>query len=221
MAAATERVRTHDAMLKEHETLPNTQAKDLASREQALAAAICAKDNELESLVQQHTKHLEDSHKRAINLQAHDAAAKLKEISNNLAATSAIKTELETHAGKLEEEVAGKKKKIEALREEARKTSSMLEGLQSHLTSKDQVLKAASSTIEDLSTKLDTLEKGLEQAKDPERALAEEVNTTRALSKDAEDKLKEQVELYNLWSKSLVNIDERISSQIATMNMKS
>ena len=92
--------------------------------------------------------------------------------------------------GKLEEELAGKKE-IGALREEARKTASMLVGLQSQLTSKDRDLKTASSTIEDLNTKLATLEKDLEQAKDRERALAEEVNTARTLRKDAEYKLKE------------------------------
>nr|XP_020177833.1 tropomyosin-2-like [Aegilops tauschii subsp. strangulata] len=201
MAAVAGKARTRDAKLTEQEAQLNAKAKDLAAREQALR-----------------TKDLEDSQKKAIDSQAQDAAAKLKEVTNNLAAASEAKTGLEIRMGKLEEELAGNKKEIEALREEARKAASTLEGLQSQLSSKDQDLNTASSTIEDLNAKLATLEKDLEQAKDQERVLTEEFNTSRNLRKDAE--LKDQVDLYNLWSKSSTNIAERISSQIAKMNME-
>src|SRR3989337_694471 len=72
-----------------------------------------------------------------------------------------------------------------------------------------------------LNTKLATLDKDLELAKDRERILMEEVHTAGTLQKDAELKLNDQVDLYDLWSKSLVNIVECISSQITKMNMKS
>lgn len=123
--------------------------------------------------------------------------------------------------GRLEEKLAGSKKKIEALQEEARKAATTLEGLQSQLASKGQDLTTTASTIEDLNTKLATLEKDLELAKDRERVFTEEVNIAGALRKDAELNLKDQVDLYDLWSKSLINIAERISTRIAKVNMKS
>ena len=74
---------------------------------------------------------MKDNHKKAIDSQALDATAKLKEATNNLVAASESKTEPETRMGKLEEVLTGKRKEIEALQEEVRKEASTLEGLQS------------------------------------------------------------------------------------------
>lgn len=53
---AKEDVAAREAHLAERTTLLDAKEKDISSREESLEAALRAKDEELEALVQQHTK---------------------------------------------------------------------------------------------------------------------------------------------------------------------
>lgn len=65
------------------------------------------------------------------------------------------------------------------------------------------------------------MERNLESAKERERVLSEKVAAEETSCKDAEDNLSKQSELYSLWTRRLVGIAERLSSQLANMDMKS
>ena len=54
--------------------------EDLAAREEALAAKLHGKDEEIEKLVVQRTQELEQRHKEALNAQAQVQAGKVKEL---------------------------------------------------------------------------------------------------------------------------------------------
>ncbi|XP_040260578.1 uncharacterized protein [Aegilops tauschii subsp. strangulata] len=118
LAANEKKATARDNQLTEHEVLLNAKEKDILAREEALAAILHGKDNELEALVQECTKDLEDGHEKAIDLQIQDSVAKLKEVDDNLAATSNAKANLEAQVEKLEEDLAGSKKETKALKEE-------------------------------------------------------------------------------------------------------
>nr|XP_020158777.1 translation initiation factor IF-2-like [Aegilops tauschii subsp. strangulata] len=54
--------------------------EDLAAHEEALAASLCGKDEEVEKLAAQRTQELEQRHKEALNAQALVHASKVKEL---------------------------------------------------------------------------------------------------------------------------------------------
>ena len=54
-----------EARMVEHKALLDTREQDVSSREEKLDATRCAKDDDLESLMQHCTKELEDKHKAA------------------------------------------------------------------------------------------------------------------------------------------------------------
>jgi len=72
-----------------------------------------------------------------------------------------------------------------------------------------------------MKARLVTLESGIESTGAREKQLMKDLDNTRILRKDTEDKLANQVEQRDLWIKNLVDIAERLSTQIATMDMKS
>ena len=73
----------------------------------------------------------------------------------------------------------------------------------------------------DLKPKLARMETNLECTKERERAMSEKLTAEMTSRKDAESNLTEQCKLYSLWTKKLVGIAERLSSQLADMDMKS
>lgn len=123
--------------------------------------------------------------------------------------------------GKLTEDLAGSNREIMALKEEAQKAKTFLEEVQSQLSSKSQDLDTANGAISDMKARLGSLEREIESAGARDKLLMSDLNTARTLQKDAEYRLANQVEQRDLWIKSLVDIAERLTAQIAYMSMKS
>jgi hypothetical protein len=122
---------------------------------------------------------------------------------------------------KLKGDLAGNNKEIEALTDEAQKAAHTLGELQMQLTSKSQDLNMAAKAVEDLKAKLATLEKDLESTKEKEIILTEKLKTEETLREDAKNKFTQQQEVLSLWTNTLVNIAEGITTQLAIMDMKS
>jgi chromosome segregation ATPase len=133
--------------------LLNAKEKDLAIWEGALAATLCGKDKDIEALLKQWTQELEDGHKKSIEAQSLESAAKLKEAADKATATASAKAELESQMARLKEDLAGNVKEIEALKDEALKAARTLGDLQMQLSSKNQDLHAAGKTIRDLKSR--------------------------------------------------------------------
>ena len=70
--------------------------------------------------MRQHTKELEDKHGAALDTLATDHAAQLKKLVEDLDAAPSAKAELDWQVAKLNEDLAGSAKEVEALKEEAR-----------------------------------------------------------------------------------------------------
>jgi chromosome segregation ATPase len=168
LAASKKEVATLNGKLTERAAQLDARDKDLAAREGALAATLRAKDEEIETLLKQWTRELEDGHKKSIETQALENAAKLKEASDRAATAASTKTELESQVTKLKEDLAGSGKEIEALKGEALKAARTLGDLQTQLSSKSQDLEAAAKTIRDLKSQLAILVSDLESAKERE-----------------------------------------------------
>ena len=99
----------------------DAKEKDISSREENLAATLRGKDEELEGVVWQCTKELEDKHMVALDVLSSESAAHLNKVADNLAAASTAKTDLDQHVAKLTEDLAGSPNEIAALKEGARK----------------------------------------------------------------------------------------------------
>jgi hypothetical protein len=122
---------------------------------------------------------------------------------------------------KLTEELAGSAKEAAALKEEAQKAEILMKEVQLQLPSKGQAFDTANDTITGMKARLGTLERMIESAVVHEKQLIRDLENTRVLQKDAEDKLANQVQQRDLWIKSLVDIAERLTAQIAMMGMES
>ena len=70
--------------------------------------------------MQQCTKELKDEHGAALDTLATDHAARLKKLVEDLDAASSAKAELDRQVAKLNEDLVGSAKEVEALKEEAR-----------------------------------------------------------------------------------------------------
>jgi hypothetical protein len=81
-----------DGKLTERAAQLDARDKDLAAREEALAATLRGEDEEIETLLKQQTQELEDGHKKSIETQALENAAKLKEASDKADAAASAKT---------------------------------------------------------------------------------------------------------------------------------
>lgn len=161
---AKEDVAAQEVRLAEREALLNAKEKDISAREGTLEATLRGKDEELEALVQQRTKDLEDKHKAALDTLSLDSAAQLKKVVEELAATSAAKSDLDQQVAKLVEDLAGSAKEIVALKEEAQKAETLLKEMQSQLSYRSRDLDTANGTIADVKARLGTLESRIESA---------------------------------------------------------
>ena len=92
---AKEDVIAREAHLAKRAMLLNAREKDISSREEKLEATLHGKDEELEVLVQQRTKELEDMHKVSLDALTTDSAAWLKKVADDPATASAAKMDLD------------------------------------------------------------------------------------------------------------------------------
>nr|XP_020170553.1 uncharacterized protein LOC109756107 [Aegilops tauschii subsp. strangulata] len=114
---AAQQAAAEDARLRERCVGLDAHEEDLAAREEALAAKLRGKDQEIENLVMQRTQELEQEHKKTLEALVLDHTGKLKETINAAEAAEAAKNEL-----------AGKVKKLEADLEDHGKEILMLKG---------------------------------------------------------------------------------------------
>ncbi|XP_044339216.1 nuclear matrix constituent protein 1 [Triticum aestivum] len=164
ISMAKEDVIARQARLAECTTLLNAGEKDVSSREENLAASLCSKDKELEGLVRQRTKELEDKHKVALDALSSDSPTQMKKVVDDLATTSSAKNDLDHQVAKLMEELAGSTKETTALKEEAQKAKTLLKEVQSKLSSKSQDLETANCSIDDFKARIGTLESSIESS---------------------------------------------------------
>ena len=104
---AKEDIAAREAHLVERAMLLNAKEKYISSREENLEATLRNTDEELEALVQQHTKDLEDRHKVALDTLTLDFATQLKKIADDLAAASIAKADLDQQVAKLMKDLVG------------------------------------------------------------------------------------------------------------------
>ena len=95
-----------------------------------------AKDDELEALVCQRTKDLEDKQEAALNTIVIDSTARLKKLADDLAALSTAKTNLDRQVSEQAEDLAKSVKELDALKEEVWNTENLLTDVRSQLSSK-------------------------------------------------------------------------------------
>ncbi|XBH84958.1 hypothetical protein VPH35_073000 [Triticum aestivum] len=175
--------------MEKREALLNAKVRDLAAREQTRTTTLHGKDIEIEALLKQQTQGLEDSHKKSIETQALENAAKLKEVANEAAAVTTAKEDLEIQVGKLKEDLVDSGKEIEALKGEAQKATLALGELQSQILAKDQELNDAAIIAEDVKSKLAGLESNLESTKEWDKLSAEKLAASETLQKNTEANL--------------------------------
>nr|XP_020161636.1 nuclear matrix constituent protein 1a-like [Aegilops tauschii subsp. strangulata] len=132
------------------ERVAQTQEEDLIAREEALAATLRGKDEEIGKIVAQRTQELEQKHKDALDALALDHADKVE---------------------KLELEQEELKKKVSELKEERDTTNRTLADLQVAISDKTKLLSEANDSINDLKLKLDGLEGTLSEVRAREETL--------------------------------------------------
>ena len=181
---AKEIIDVREVRLAEREALLNAKEKDISSREGNLKATLHNKDGELEDLVQQHTKDLEDRHKVALDTLTLDFATQLKKIADDLDAASIAKADLDQQVAKLTEDLAGSAKEIVALKEEVQKAGTLLKEVQSQLSSKSQDLDTTNDTISNMKARLGSLEKEIESADAHEKLRMTDLKKARTFQKD-------------------------------------
>ena len=81
--------------LADHKASLDAREQEISLREENLEATLCARDEILETLVQQRTKELNDKHGAALDTLATDHAAQLKKLVEDLDAASSAKAELD------------------------------------------------------------------------------------------------------------------------------
>lgn len=150
-----------------------------------------------------------------------DSTTQLKKVTDELAYASVAKCDHDQHVAKLTEDLAGSNKEVMALKEQAQKGEAALNEVRSQLSSKSQDLDTANNTITDMRARLGTLVSEIKSAAVREKLPMKDLDNARTLQKDAEDKLVNQIEQRDLWIKNLVDIAERLTTQITTMDMKS
>nr|XP_020189997.1 myosin-11-like [Aegilops tauschii subsp. strangulata] len=187
-----EDVMARETRLADRKALLDAREREISLQEEKLEGTLRAKDDELEALVQEHTKELEDKHKAAMDALTINSAMQLKKITDDLAAAFAAKTNLDRQVTKLIEELAESTKEVEALKEEARK----------------------------MEARIGTLESAAESSELRQQQLTKDLNTTQRLWKDAEDKLANQSEQANLWIRSMVYVAMRLAAQTVAMGME-
>ena len=157
MAAAAEAART------QHQAALNSQEEDLAKREVDLDAKLRAKDKEVEELVLQRTRELEQRHKEALDAQAQVHASKVKE--------------LEVERDELKEQAL-------KLSQEKDTLNSTLTEAQGAAVSRAGELSEANNSIKDLKLKPEGLEKMLSEARAREGTLTKNLETEKEMWKN-------------------------------------
>ena len=148
--------------LVDHKASLDARELEISLRGEQLEATLRAKDESLETLVQQCTKELKDEHGAALDTLSTDHATQLKKLVDDLDVTSSAKVELGQQVAKLNEDLAGSAKEVEALKESARQAELHLADVQSHLSSKSQRLETANSNISDMKARIGSLERAAE-----------------------------------------------------------
>ena len=99
---AAQRAATDEARLTERRVGLDAHEEDLTAREKALADRIRSKDEEIEKLLAQRTKELEQKHMEMLSALTVYHAGKLKEAIDAAGAAEAAKSLLEGKVNKLE-----------------------------------------------------------------------------------------------------------------------
>nr|XP_020156483.1 uncharacterized protein LOC109741810 [Aegilops tauschii subsp. strangulata] len=178
-----------ETLLADHRATLDAREREISLREEKLEATLHAKDEGLEKLT------------------------------NDLVAASTAKTELHRQVAKLNEDLVKSTKKVEALKEEAQQAEIHLADVQSQLSSKTQSLETATGSITDMKARIGSLEQSAESLESRQQLLSKDLETAKRLRQDAEDRLKNQVDMSNLWIKSLIDIAEHLGVQATAMGM--
>nr|XP_020192007.1 cingulin-like protein 1 [Aegilops tauschii subsp. strangulata] len=165
------------AARQQQKGLLDFQEEDLAAREQALAATLHGKDEEIEKIVAHQTQELEQSHKDGLNAVALDHSGKVEE---------------------LELERDGLKKEVLELKEERDTANHALADAQAAVSDKAKLLSEANDSINDLKLKVDGLEATLSEVKAREGTLTKALETEKRLRSDDATAHKEYVGKVNL-----------------------
>nr|XP_020160703.1 uncharacterized protein LOC109746002 [Aegilops tauschii subsp. strangulata] len=195
---AKEQAAKEEAARLQQQALLNTQEEDLVAREQALAATLCGKDEEIGKIVVQWTQELEQKHKYALDALALDHASKVE---------------------KLELELGQLKKEILTLTEERDTGNCTLADSQAAISDKAKLLFEANDSINNLKLKLDGLEGMLSEVTAREETLNKALETEMQLRSDDAAAHKEYVGIVNLWISRLVDVTGRLTAQLAIMGM--
>ena len=139
----------------------NSQEEDLAAREEALAATLRGKDEEVEKRVAQRTQELEQRHKDALDALARVHAREVE---------------------RLELERDGLKKVVLELTEERDTANRALADAQAVVSDKAKLLFEANDSINDLKLKMDGLEGKILEAR------AHEETLTKALEEEKQQR---------------------------------
>nr|XP_020159534.1 uncharacterized protein LOC109744774 [Aegilops tauschii subsp. strangulata] len=126
-----EDVVAREGRLADHKASLDAREPEFSLWEGNLEATLHTRDESLETLVQQRTKELKDEHGAALDTRATDHVAQLKKLVKELDAASSTKAEIDSQVAKLNEDVAGSAKEVEALMEEARQAELLLGDVQS------------------------------------------------------------------------------------------
>ena len=161
--------------------LLDAQEEDLVAHEVALAAKLCAKDEEVERLIVQWTQDLMQEHKEAVDALTLDHADKLKEAIDSAEAAEAAKVELSVKVEKLELELEELRKETSKLKKDRDMTAHTLAELQVTISDKKKLLSKANDSIADLRLKQETHEKMLSESRARKLTLAKELADERLL----------------------------------------
>nr|XP_040256440.1 uncharacterized protein LOC109744165 [Aegilops tauschii subsp. strangulata] len=179
-----------EATRQQQKALLDSQEEDLAACEQALAATLRGKDEDIEKIVAQRTQELEQTHKDALNALALDHAGKVKE---------------------LELERDGMKKEVLELTEERDTTNRALAYAQAAVSDKAKLLSEANNSINDLKLKLDGLEGKRSEARAREETLNKALEDEKQLRSNDAAAQEDYVKSVNLWISRLVDVAERLT----------
>ena len=163
-----------------------------------LAATLRGKDEEVGKIVTQWTQELEQKHKDTLDALALDHAGKVE---------------------KLELELGQLKTEILALMEERDTDNRTLADSQVAIFDKAKLLSEANDSINDLKLKLDGLEGTLSEVRAHEETLNKDLESERQLRKDDAAAHKDYVDIIKLWTGRLIDVAERLTTQLAVMDM--
>lgn len=171
---------------------------DLANREEALAATLHVKDEEVEGLIAQRTQELKQRHKEALNAQAlvHDDKVKEMEVERDDLKSKAL-------------ELAKEKDTISCASTEA----------QAAVLDKVELLSQANGSIKDLKLKLEGLEGMLSEVKTREETLTNNLEKERQLRRNDAANHEDYVKGKNLQISRLADVTGRITMKLANTGM--